>query len=245
VSLAERGVPALVFSAETGREGLEERLLARVSGVDSRAIRGERIWAGNPMPLTADEERAVDQAAERLHRLPLYAHYSASQPDLIINLIEDTVLRERLNLGAPMVIFMDYLQFGSLDVDGGLTEYEKLSRLSMEFKYLAKVLRQPVVIFSQLKREKESDDEPQINWFKGTGRIEADADVAMILTGERTPGAIAKRKLSIVKQREGEAGISIDLLLHQTIAKFEPAPTVTEQTVTKDIFSMSPNAFVD
>jgi hypothetical protein len=245
VSLAERGVPALVFSAETGREGLEERLLARVSGVDSRAIRGERTWNGSPMPMTPDEERAVEKAAERLHNLPLYTHYSASQPDLIVNLIEDTILRERLNLGAPMVIFMDYLQFGSLDVDGGLTEYEKLSRLSMEFKYLAKVLRQPVVIFSQLKREKESDDEPQINWFKGTGRIEADADVAMILTGERTPGAISKRKLSIVKQREGEAGISIDLLLHQTIAKFEPAPTVTEQTVTKDIFSMDPNAFVD
>jgi hypothetical protein len=245
VSLAERGVPALVFSAETGREGLEERMLARVSGVDSRAIRGERTWAGSIMPLTVDEERSVEAAAEKLHRLPLYTHYSASQPDLIVNLIEDTILRERLNLGAPLVIFMDYLQFGSLDVAGGMTEYDKLSRLSMEFKYLAKVLRQPVVIFSQLKREKESDDEPQINWFKGTGRIEADADVAMILTGDRTPGAVAKRKLSIVKQREGEAGISIDLLLHQTVSRFEPAPSITEQSVTKDIFSMTPNAFVD
>jgi replicative DNA helicase len=115
----------------------------------------------------------------------------------------------------------------------------------MEFKYLAKVIRQPVVIFSQLKREKEEDDEPQINWFKGSGRIEADADVAMILTGERTPGSIAKRKLSIVKQREGEAGVSVDLLLHQTVAQFEPAPTMTAQSVTKDIFAMEPNAFVD
>jgi len=245
VSLAERGIPALVFSAETGQEGLEERLLARVSGVDSRAIRGERTWNGRPMPLTHDEERYVEQAAAALSKLPLYTHYSASQPDLIVNLIEDTILRERINYGAPMVVFMDYLQFGSLDVDGGLTEYEKLSRLSMEFKYMAKVLRQPVVVFSQLKREKEADDEPQINWFKGTGRIEADADVAMILTGERTPGAIAKRKLTIVKQREGEAGISVDLLLHQTIAKFEPAPNVTADTVTKDIFAMEPNAFTD
>lgn len=245
VSLAERGVPALVFSAETGQEGLEERLLARVSGVDSRAIRGERTWNGSPMPLSPEEERYVEDAAAKLSRLPLYTHYSASQPDLIVNLIEDTILRERLSYGSPLVIFMDYLQFGSLDVDGGLTEYEKLSRLSMEFKYMAKVLRQPVVIFSQLKREKEADDEPQINWFKGTGRIEADADVAMILTGERTPGAIAKRKLTIVKQREGEAGVSVELLLHQTIAKFEPAPNVTADSVTKDIFAMESNAFID
>lgn len=245
VSLAERGVPALIFSAETGQEGLEERLLARVSGVDSRAIRGERTWAGSHMPLTSDEERVVELAADRLAKIPLYTHYSASQPDLIVDLIEDTILRERLNLGAPLVIFMDYLQFGSLDVTGGLTEYEKLSRLSLEFKYMAKVLRQPVVVFSQLKREKESSDDPQINWFKGTGRIEADADVAMILTGERTPGSIAKRKLTIVKQREGEAGVHIDLLLHQAISKFEPAPTMTEQTVTKDIFAMDTNAFID
>jgi hypothetical protein len=245
VSLSERGVPVLVFSAETGREGLEDRLLSRVSGVDSRAIRGERTWAGAAMPLNYEEERAVELAAETLHRLPLYTHYSASRPDLIINLIEDTILRERINLGEPLVVFMDYLQFGSLDVEGGMSEYEKLSRLSMEFKYLAKVLRQPVVVFSQLKREKEADDEPQINWFKGSGRIEADADVAMILTGDRTPGAISKRKLSIVKQREGEAGVSIDLLFHQTVSRFEPAPSVTEQTVTKDIFSMTPNAFVD
>jgi hypothetical protein len=245
VSLAERGVPVLVFSAETGREGLEDRMLARVSGVDSRAIRGERLWAGSVMQLSVEEERAVEEAAERLHRLPLYTHYSASRPDLIINLIEDTILRERISCGDPFVVFMDYLQFGSLDVEGGMSEYEKLSRLSMEFKYLAKVLRQPVVVFSQLKREKEADDEPQINWFKGTGRIEADADVAMILTGERTPGAISKRKLTIVKQREGEAGVNIDLLFHQAVSRFEPAPTLTEASVAKDIFSMTPNAFVD
>lgn len=245
VSLAERGVPALVFSAETGQEGLEERFLARMSGVDSRAIRGERLWGGRLMPLTVDEERAVEDAATRLAGLPLYTHYSASQPDRIVNLIEDTILREQLSLGDPLVIFMDYLQFGSLDVAAGHSEYEKLSLLSAEFKYMAKVLRQPVVIFSQLKREKEADDDPQINWFKGTGRIESDADVAMILTGERTPGAIAKRKLTIVKQREGEAGVSIELLLHQTVARFEVAPTMTAQSVPKDIFAMETNAFVD
>lgn len=245
VSLAERGIPALIFSAETGQEGLEDRLLSRVSGVDSRAIRGERVWNGRPMPLTFEEERQVELAAEKLSKMPIYIHYSATLPDLIINLVEDTVLREGLSYGDPMVIFMDYLQFGAVDITGGTSEYDRLSRLSHDFKLLAKVLRHPVVVFSQLRREKEENDEPQINWFKGTGRIEADADVAMILTGERTPGAISKRKLTIVKQREGEAGVAIDLLFHQTVSRFEPAPNVTEQTVTKDIFAMEPNAFVD
>lgn len=245
VSLASRGVPVLVFSAETGQEGLEERFLARVSAVDSRAIRGERLWMGAPMPLSEEEERRVEAAAVTLQGLPLFTHYSASQPDLILNLLEDTILRERIDLGAPLVVFMDYLQFGSVDVEGGFSEYDKLSRLSLEFKYLAKILRQPVVIFSQLKREKEADDDPQINWFKGTGRIESDADVAMILTGERTPGAIAKRKLTIVKQREGEAGVSVELLFHQSISSFKAVPSMAGAAAPKDIFSSESNAFVD
>ena len=241
-TLAARGVPVLGFSAETAQEGMEERLLARVSGIDSRAIRGERMWNDQIRALLLDEERAVEDAAAHLAGLPLYMHYSASQPDSIFNLIEDTILRERLSIGQPLVVFFDYLQFGATDGDSNQSEYDKLSRLSMEFKYMAKILRQPVVIFSQLQRKVEADDEPQINWFKGTGRIEADADVAMILTGERTPGAISKRKLTIVKQRDGDAGVSIDLLLHQTVCRFEVAQHATEQTVKKDLFALEPNA---
>lgn len=244
-TMAEQGVPVLGFSAETGQEGLEERFLARASGVDSRAIRGERMWNDVLRPLDRDEERAVEDGAARLAQLPLYMHYSASQPDLIFNLIEDTILRERLSIGKPMVIFFDYLQFGAIDVEGQQSEYDKLSRLSMEFKYMAKILRQPVVVFSQLQRKVEADDEPQINWFKGTGRIEADADVAMILTGERTPGAVSRRKITVVKQRDGDAGVAIDLLLHQTVCRFDVAPTATAQTVAKDIFALEPNALTD
>jgi replicative DNA helicase len=250
VSLAERGVPVLLFSAETGEEGLEERLLARVSGVDSRAIRGERFYNGLPHPLDEVEERLVLEAAERLARLPIFTHYTATQPDMILDLIEDTLLGQGLSLNQPFVPMFDYLQFGSLDAQNGVSEYEKLSHLSKEFKYIAKILRQPFVMFSQLKREKEKQDgndesNPAINWFKGTGRIESDADVAMILTGERTPGAVSKRKLWIVKQREGEAGVSTDLLLHQAICRFEVAATTSLKDLPKDIFAMEPNALVD
>jgi hypothetical protein len=245
VSLAEQGVPVLLFSMETGEEGLEDRFLARMSGVDSRAIRGEREYAGCPSPLTAGEERLVEQAAERLAALPLFFHYSASQPNTILNLIEDTVLREGIDYGEPLVVAFDYLQFGSLDADSGVTEYEKLSHLSKEFKYLTKITRHPHIVFSQLKREKEENDEPQINWFKGTGRIEADMDVGMILTGERTPGAVSKRKLTIVKQREGDAGVAVELLFHQAVSRFEPISHMTEGNVVKDLFAKDTNAFVD
>ena len=227
----------MLFSAETGQEGLEDRLLARVSGIDSKAIRGERRRNGELWPLNSEEERVIEAAAKELAQLPIFVHYTAANPDLMLNLMEDVILREKIDMGQPMVMFFDYLQFTSMDkLDAGFNEYEYLSRATQEFKYLAKVIRQPVVVFSQLKRDVEGDETPGLDAFKGTGRIEADADVAMLLSGERIPGAMAKRKLTIAKQREGDAGVAIDLLLHQTICRFE-AQFGAVPTVPKDIFA--------
>ena len=216
-SLASRGVPVFMFSAETGQEGFEDRLLARVSGVDSRAIRGERMRLGVPFPLTDDEEAAVLVAAETLRPLPIYINYTVTRPDTILNVLEDALLRNMIGFDEPYVVFMDYLQFAA----NGEDDFAALSKATMEFKALAKIIRQSVVLLSQLQRKTEGDDTPLINWFKGTGRIENDADVAMILTGERIPGPIAKRKMSIVKQREGDAGVHISLKFYQTCCLFE------------------------
>lgn len=247
VNLASRNVPVMLFSAETGQEGLEDRLLARMSGIDSKAIRGERRRNGEVWPLNGEEERVLEAAAKELAALPIFVHYTAANPDLMLNLMEDVILRERLDLGAPMVMFFDYLQFTSMDkLDSGFNEYESLSRATQEFKYLAKLIRQPVVLFSQLKRDVEGDDTPGLDAFKGTGRIEADADVAILLSGERIPGPVAKRKLTIAKQREGDAGVEINLLLHQTTCRFE-AQYGAVPTLPKDIFAdddaASPFAF--
>lgn len=248
IELAKRGTPVFVFSAETSREGIEDRMLANMSGVDSRAIRGERKHGDRPWPLASEEVQVVEEAAKRLASLPIYVNYTAANADLMLNLIEDAVLRDSLHFGKPIVIMFDYLQFTSMDdLESGMKEYERLSRASQEFKYLAKILRHPVVLFSQLRRETEGDDEPEINWFKGTGRIEADADVAMILTGERIPGAVAKRKLSIVKQREGEAGIAVEVLFYQAISKFDNAPAFshTAKPERKDLFADESSVFGD
>lgn len=243
VNLTSSGVPCLVFSAETGQEGLEDRLLARMSGVDSRAIRGERLRGYEAWPLSKDEEALVERAAADLARLPLYIHYSLTNPDAMLNAVEDAMLRDNIPLGQPFVLFFDYLQFTSLDkLEAGFKEYETLSRASQEFKYLSKILRQPVVVFSQLTRDAEGDEAPGLNSFKGTGRIEADADVAMILSGERMPGPIAKRKLWIAKQREGDAGVGIDLLMHQAVCRFEPQSQSLEN-VSKDLFAGEPDGF--
>lgn len=239
LTLAKRDIPVFVFSAETGQEGLEDRFLANMSGVDSRAIRGERMLGDEPWPITPEEIKYVEDAATQLARMPIYVQYTAANADLMLNLIEDAVLKHNIPVGQPFVVFYDYIQFASFQgAEIGRDERERLDVAVAQMKYLAKILRQPVVIFSQVRRDTEGDEEPEINWFKGTGRIEADADVAIILTGERVPGATAKRKLTIVKQREGDAGVNVEVILRQAISRFDRDPISAAKAPKKqDLFA--------
>lgn len=222
LSIARAGVDVYGFSAETARGSLEERLLANLAGIDSKALRNERRDTyGRLWPLTDDELARLDAAAEELAGLPIHLHYSACEPERILQLVEDAILRAGRPLRAPRVLFMDYLQFGATDIDANATPYRVVSKLVSEFKYIAKILDCPVVLFSQIKRDADGDEYGEIDWFKDTGRIEADMDVGLIITGERVIGAQALRFIKCVKQREGDAGWLLKTILHQAIGRFE------------------------
>lgn len=222
VSTAKQGIPALVFSAETAEGGLYDRYIAHESGVDSLALRGERRdpLTGELLPLTDEEWERVGEAAERLNTLPLYVNFTDINADQVLANIERVLLENGIPFDAPYVVFFDYLQFGAKLSDE--SNYERVSRLSTEFKNIAKITRHPVVIFSQLVRDAEGMDAPSITMFKESGRIEQDADVAMILSGERVEGIRAPRRITVVKQREGPSQVSIEFVLRQDICVFIP-----------------------
>lgn len=223
VSLAERGIPVMVFSSETGEVSLMDRILARLSGVDSLLLRGE-----GHRSLFGDELAAVERGAEKLEGLPLYINYTATRADQILDLIEDVVLTNRIPLGQHYVVFQDYIQFGTPG-EGASDEYGKVSKLAAEFKFIAKILGCTFVTFSQLKRDKEGDEDPDLGSFKNTGRIEEGADVALVLTGKRQQGVHVPRTLLGLKQREGVAGWAIPLLLNQTTCQFGVPQVEQEQ----------------
>jgi replicative DNA helicase len=240
VNLAETGVPVMFFSAETGRGGIEMRLLARKSDVDSKAIRGERRdYRGEHQPLTDEELGRLETAAPELRELPIYLNYTTCNPDRILDAIDELLLRYRIPFEGPYVVMVDYLQFANTTADADMAEHQRLAKLTNEFKHITKITKQPLLLFSQLKREKENGDEdPNLNWFKGTGRIETDADVAFILTGTRTPGPVAKRQLWSVKDREGEAGWVADLTFHQAVSRFETPPKLSKAQFQQDAKSL-------
>jgi hypothetical protein len=209
IRLARAGSPVFVFSAETGQDTLTDRILGNVAKVDTLALKGERA-----SPLTLAEWTRIADARAVIEQLPLFLDFTSLTPEQVLDQIETTLLTQRLDLDAPYVVFFDYLQFG-VTVTGTSSEYDRLSTLVSTFKFMAKVLEHPVVVFSQIRRDKEGDSEPEITWFKGSGRIESDMDSGLIITGERTSAPVASRRITIVKQREGQANIGIDYHLQQ------------------------------
>jgi replicative DNA helicase len=244
IRVARQGIPTFAFSGETMEHGFRNRLIANVAGIDSRAMRGERIdeLTGRPIQLTAQEWAQLDRALEELDALPLFVDYTATQPDRILTALERTLVENGIGFDDPYWISVDYLQL-SLPTEGETLE-QRTSRVSMEFKALAKLTQHPVLVYAQLvraaeatngwgarKREQETQA-PELTWFRGSGRIEQDADVAMILTGPRVPGLIAPRSLWVLKQREGEVGVKVDFEFHKALSRWQQVERQNRATVT-------------
>jgi replicative DNA helicase len=253
VTIARQGIPVIAFSAETGQRSLEIRLLSHLAKLDSKALRGERRqpYSNRVVPLTAAELEAVEAARVELEALPIYVQYTSVSATAVLDGVEGVLLRERIPLDSRYVMFFDYLQFGGKEVDDD-GDYERLERLIREFKAVAQITNRPMIVFSQLKRRewKTRDGEllePTISDFKGTGRIEADADLAMIIWGDRQDtadqGVVVPRRLTVVKQREADANMTIELLLDQSTCHYflpgsSQAPPPPE---TPDVFGDGPH----
>lgn len=213
VSLARRGIRALVFSAETGEVSLRDRFISHVARVDSRLLRGEL-----GRKLTSDEWKRLEAAEKEIADLPLYVNYEALSPDDILSQIESTLVSERADLDQPYVVFFDYLQFGA--GAPGESRFEKVTRLSSTFKYLSKIIEHPTVVYSQLSREMEGADKADLSAMRESGQIEQDADVVVQILGDRLDGEYVSRKLAIPKQREGRANVEIPMVLNMTCSEW-------------------------
>ena len=224
---AQNGVIPFVFSPETAKMPLRQRLIANEAQVELVAIRGERT-----PKLSAQELDRVQAATKRLEKLPIYVDYTSTNVETVLLQVERTLLKNRIPLDAKYVIWFDYLQFGF--TKAGEDEREKISRMASEFKVLAKALEHPVVALSQLLRTEEGIEKPQINWFAGSSAIERNMDGGVIITGQRISGEYAPRTITSVKQREGRANNAKDFTLNQGTGDWRPV-IYSAQVNTKDL----------
>jgi replicative DNA helicase len=204
-----------VFSLEMSRESLLTRLICSSARVDQQKFR-----AGY---LNQDERRRLQMAAMQLVEAPLFIDDSAGTHLMDIHA---KLRRLQAEHGLGMVV-IDYLQLMSIR---GRAEnrQQEVSQISRGLKLLAKEMRIPFIVLSQLSRAPETrpgDHRPQMSDLRESGSIEQDADVIGFIYREEVynrdrEDLKGKAKLIVAKQRNGPTG-DVNLVFLKEYTKFE------------------------
>ena len=159
----------LFFSLDDSAEVVASRLLSSLGRIDLKFIR-----RGLPWP---DWEKLGD-ALGRLRKKPLYLE-DGPQTASGIRLRARQLARES---GGLKMIMVDSLQRIRPEVEGETALTDDLEP-SWSLKTLAREMRCPVVASSTLNRrpERRGDKRPELSDLRGSGAIEQDADLVLML----------------------------------------------------------------
>jgi replicative DNA helicase len=127
------------------------------------------------------------------------------------------------------MIVVDYLQLMTTRMENRGNREQEISMISRSLKGLAKELKVPVVVLSQLTRAPEREDrKPQLSDLRESGAIEQDADVVLFINRpnfyktDLPEEDRAKAELIIAKQRNGPTG-SLNFVFLARHTRFEEA----------------------
>ncbi|MGO9642823.1 MAG: replicative DNA helicase [Candidatus Acidiferrales bacterium] len=205
-----------IFSLEMSKESLLMRLLASLAPVDAHKFR-----TGH---LSRDDWRVMTEAMGKLSQAPLWIDDAGS-----ISVVEIGAKARRLKRDKGLdLLIVDYLQL--IAGRGRFSNRnEEVTSITRGLKGLAKELKVPVLVLSQLTRAPEREDRrPQLADLRESGAIEQDADVVMFIhrpnafKTEEAPDERARTELVIAKQRNGPTD-RVNLVFRSQYTRFEIA----------------------
>jgi replicative DNA helicase len=227
----EHNACVAMFSLEMSGESIVERLVAGEALVNSRKIHFKNE--------TPEEEKRKMDAIGILSEASIYIDDS---PQLRIAEMRSKAKRLHFEHNINLII-IDHLGLvqGDTRFDNRVQE---ISYITRSLKVLARELRVPVLVVSQLSRASEwrASHKPQLSDLRDSGSIEQDADVVLFIyrdeyyydeetwarehPNQEYPAGLAD--VIIAKHRNGPTG-EIKLRFQHTLAKFEnmavePAP---------------------
>jgi len=210
--------PVAVFSLEMSKESLLLRMLASEARVDAHKFRTGHMGR--------DDWNKITRALTSLGDAPLWIDDSASSTVLEMGAKARRLKRDR---GLSLMI-VDYLQLVVPTNTGrGTNRQEEVSSISRALKGLAKELKVPVVVLSQLTRAPEREErKPQLSDLRESGAIEQDADVVLFINRpnfyktDLPEEDRAKAEVIIAKQRNGPTG-NLNFVFLARHTRFEEA----------------------
>ena len=209
----EAKVPVAIFSLEMSAESLVTRMLCGEARVNIQSVRSGRLGEGDLGHLSMAAGRLFDAAV-----------FIDDSPSLNVLEIRSKARRLRAEHGIGMII-VDYVQMMS-SVGRQDNRQQEIAVISRSLKALAKELRVPVIVLSQLSRAPEArgDRRPQLSDLRESGAIEQDADVVLFIYRdayyEKEKRDDKTAELIIAKQRNGPTG-TINLIFNQQYTRFD------------------------
>ena len=216
-NVAVRGNKAVaIFSLEMSKESLLLRMLSSDARIDSHKFR-----TGH---LSREDGGKIPISLNHLAGVPLWIDDSGSATVAEISAKARRMMRDK----ALSLVIVDYLQLISTHGRFG-NRNEEVASITRGLKGLAKELKVPVLVLSQLTRAPEREDrQPMLSDLRESGAIEQDADVVMFIhrpnafKHDQTPEDRNKTELLIAKQRNGPTD-RIHFAFLSSFTRFEEA----------------------
>lgn len=183
------------------------------------------------VPLTAARARQLSKeqweqllgASRIIADSPLSIYSRVQTIESIIAWAQAQAVQKKLDL-----LVIDYLQFmnSAEQHEGRVAE---LAAITRALKFLAKRLKIPVIVLSQLSRASVADGQPpELHHLRESGSIEQDADVVLMIhhpsPDEETIRPIGYCEIWVKKNRNGEPDVCVPLIFKGAYTRFDPMP---------------------
>lgn len=191
-NVAKRNIPVIFFSLEMDAKKIEERLLAMATGLSSYDMHtmmyepsstAEKliIQTKGDLELAAKVKR-LQAGLKELSKMPFYIDDNPGTTMLDISAkCRKLINGQNIKAGLIAIDYLGLIQ-SNRKTDNRQNEVADISR---QIKQLARDLRLPIIVLSQLSREVTKrgvkDHTPQLSDLRDSGALEQDADLVFFL----------------------------------------------------------------
>lgn len=210
--------PVLFFTLEMDGENVMKKILSKESGVDYQNVRTAKMG-------TEEWSRVID-ATGKMKDLRLIID---DNPVHTITTIRASIMRAKGQFPDLSCVFIDQLNFIKPEGESQ-TKDQEIGKITRGLKMLAREMKIPIVLLSQLNRSVESTPGkiPMLSHLRDSGNIEQDADLVILMYRPEyyridtyDDGSSTKNSAMaiIAKQRNGQTGI-VKLIFEGEFSRF-------------------------
>lgn len=221
LAMAQQGYRVAFQSLEMTEDDLMTSLIAVASGVPAKVIK--------EATMTPAQYTAYVKAAGAVAKLPIWIDDKRVTPKQMGAKVRSLAFRKGVD-----VLMADYLQLFKAPAGVKNEAYDRVTEISIQLTELAKTLKVPLLVASQLSRKVEdrSEKRPQLSDLRESGQIEQDAWAVMFPfrpsvygTPMDIPPMYEEAEIAIAKNREGPTGM-VRCIFLPVLKQFAPSNPV-------------------